>query len=120
MTENLKKPTGENSEYLDIVLTSVRLHVNKPRKPMLIARSIEKTIRTGKPCKFFGERRPAFQKNGKPQSLFKVSSLAPLQELARKTGKQIRIHLPVGGIPVYLAKDTLEVAEKKKRKLQKH
>lgn len=110
-----KAPSAQtNGEYIDIVLTGVKLHAAKPRKPALMAQSIERTMHTRKPDKFFGERIRPLDKNGQPQKRIKIANIGPLQELARRTGKQIRIHFPERGIPVYFAKDALEVADNKK------
>ena len=119
MPAHQEKSAGGDSKYIDIVLTSVKLQPAKPRKPVLMAKSIERTLRTGKSGKFFGERFRPLDKHGEPQKRIKITNIGPLQELARRTGKQIRVHLPVGGIPVYFAKDALEVADKKKGKRRK-
>lgn len=112
---NTPPPNG----YLDIILTDVKLHATKPRKPTLMARAIERTMHNRKPGRFFGKRVQALNKDGKPQAEFKIADLEPLEELARKTGKQIRILMPKGGIPIYLSKDAEELVEAHQRKKKK-
>lgn len=115
MPAQQNKPSNAESEYIDIVLTGVKLHTAKPRKPVLMAESIKRKMHGRKPGKFFGERFRPLDKNGEPQTKIRIANIGPLQELARKTGKQIRIHLPPGGAPIYFADDVKTDKEKRKR-----
>lgn len=114
-SDNQAPPNG----YLDIILTDVKLHATKPRKPTLMAQALERTMHNHKPGRFFGKRMPALDKNGELPTRFKISDLEPLEELARKTGKQLRIIMPPGGIPIYLSKDGEELVEAHQRRKEK-
>ena len=116
MSEHQNKPAEADSEYIDIVLTGVKLHAAKPRKPVLMAESMIRTMKNHKPGKFFGERFRPLDKNGEPQTKIKIADIEPLQELARKTGKQIRIHLPPGGAPIYFSDDVLMTNKKRRQR----
>lgn len=109
------------TEYYDVVLTDIQLHVQKMSSPAPLVRAIEKTIHAGKP------RGRAYGKvDGADEKARTIHFTIPLEEKiqtgineAMIQGKKIRFLVPKTGLPIYAGKDTLEKIEADNRKKNK-
>lgn len=99
------------SKYLDIVLTDIRLHAQKPAHPKPADRVLRKSVKTGKEQRV---HRPLDKSsiNAKTKTfdvtILREDEIQRLQSLAAKRGKQLRLIMPKGGLNLYLAPDGFE------------
>ena len=112
---NQKKKT----EYYDVLLTDVQMHVTEPRKPLSWYRAILKSLRSKKAGRFFTKDFSIIKKDKafESRARFPISEQVRKQiEEAQKSGKKIRLWVPKKGIPVYLGKDAIEFLKSKRGK----
>jgi len=103
--------TERQTEYHDVLLTDIQMHVVEPRKPLPWYRTILKSFRNKKPGRFFTKDFSMIKKD----KTFEARVSFPLpeeirkqMEEAQKSGKKIRLWMPKNGIPVYPGKDVIE------------
>ena len=104
-------------EYVDIYITDVQLHTVLPQRPKSVWRIIEKAIHSKKEQRAYTADTKFV--DGKSHFTFNDSGIEEAIRKAHAEGKEIRIHKPEGGIPVYLGKDAEEFAKARERKAQK-
>ena len=110
---------NDDSEYYDIILTDIALHMTKPQNPTPWYRAMRKAIKNKKPGRYYIGLQPS-KHNGKIEiNLFDLLRQDPKfkeqEKIAKKLGKEIRIYIPPN-LPIYAGKDTLEKIEAEKRK----
>lgn len=100
----------------DIVLTDIQLHCHKHRKPNSVFRNIFRSVRNGNPGRFHGKK-ISVNENGEFEVFIPYSSEDRDRiRKARQEGAEIRIVLPIEGIPVRLGSDTIEYLSAKRKK----
>lgn len=102
----------------EVILTDIQLHIVKPRKPLTPARAIEKSLRNGKPGRFYSKNiTPTPAEPGAFEFSIPLSEdMLKLKEKLEKEGKEVRFSLPTGGLNIYAGKDTIEFIEAQKKK----
>ncbi len=101
----------KQTEYHDVFLTDIQIHVAKPRKPFSWYRVILKSLRNEKPGRFFTKDFSIIRKNSTFETRFRFPLPEEIKkqiEKARKSGKKIRLWMPKDGISVYPGKDVIE------------
>ncbi len=108
-----------NLKYYDIVLTDLKLHVLKARKPKSFGYQMHRSLRTGKP----GRARNHVNQISDEQDSdsFEISfplgeEILSAQQEAARQGKKLRILFPKDGIPIFAGEDTQEYILSKKKK----
>lgn len=98
------------AEYMDVILTDMRLHAQKPTHPKSADRVIQKAKKSKKAQRFY---RPLPKNIDSKAGSFEFTLLSEkellaLEEMAHKQGKKLRINVPKEGMNVYLSEDALE------------
>lgn len=111
--------TEKQTEYHDVFLTDIQMHVVKTRKPLPWYRAILKSFRNKKPGRFFTKDFSIIKKDKTFEA--KISFPLPEEirkqmEEAQKSGKKIRLWVPKNGIPVYPGKDIIEFLKSRRGK----
>lgn len=112
---------NEKNKYYDVYITDFKIHSTVPRKPTPWYRAIFKSRRNQKPGRFYAEGF-SVKNNNFQIDLFTMLESDPnfqkYAEIAKKTGKEIRLVFPKKGVPVFLAKDAIEKVKaiRKKRR----
>lgn len=82
----------EDSEYLTLLITDIKLHIIKPRKPNKLSRQIQKSLNNGVPFRAYHSQQP---KLGKDHTFTiqladeKADFVKGVQGVFRITNKQI-------------------------------
>lgn len=108
----------KQTEYHDVFLTDIQMHVVEPRKPTPWYRAILKSVRNKKPGRFF-TKNITRNKDGTFTVTFSTPPELKRQiEGAEKSGKKIRLFIPKDGLLIYPSKDVIEKlkAERKKHR----
>jgi hypothetical protein len=93
----------DTPDYYDIVLTDIRYHCTKPRKPHTFLRSVLRMFHSGRPS----SRAHGTNISRSPEGQFKLS--LPIGSLPpAAAGKILRVWVPCGGIPCYWGDDILQ------------
>lgn len=111
MTENKKK-------VVYIELADIQLHTIKPRNPKPGLAHVLKAIKTGKPTRAYSSNIQMV--NNKMQFTLDLTKNNPelikrIQKLQAE-GKEVKLVLPEGGIPIYLGDDLVERIESEIKK----
>lgn len=92
------------TEYVDVILTDIQLHRQKPTNPKPMAEVFHKASLNGKPGRAYGTDVKA-----NPDGTFTMAlPLYGKLKKAAESGKQLRFHMPKDGLPIYLGQDALE------------
>ena len=107
-----EKPT----EYHDVILTDIKLHTVKARKPVSWYRAIWRSFKKNLPGRFYSSN-IQIKKDGAFKFGFPLSpNLQREKEIAEKAGKKFRIFMHKGGVPVYFGPDAIEHIKAQKKK----
>ena len=111
----MEKPVRK---IVNICLTDVQAHVIKHRKPLSVTRAIDKSLRNGRPGRFYTNNitvtpiGPATLRFSMPLT----EDMRKLKEKYEKEGKEVRFVLPPDGLNLYASKDLIEFIEAQKKK----
>jgi hypothetical protein len=123
---------AEEKKHFGIFVTDVQAHVTKMNNPTPWYRAILKSFTNKKLGRIYSNQKIKFSDWKTENGVTKVHFSMPLPdgwkekiEEMKKQGKEFKIFLPDGGIPIYASKDTMEFINAKKnnwakRILQKH
>lgn len=107
--------TQTKTEYLDVMLTDIQLHVTQHSHPRPFDRQLAKSLRNGKPGRVYNQLPPPTtmsaedHKNGRFKiNLMGIPEIERAALEAKKQGKKLRILVPSTGLNVYAGKDTVE------------
>ncbi len=111
------------TQYLDIILTDIQLHVTHHSNPKPFDRQLAKSLRNGQPGRVYNHLpSPSTlseedHKNGRFQiNLIGIPEIERAAREAQKQGKKLRILIPSTGLNIYAGKDTEEFIEAQKRR----
>lgn len=106
-------------KIVNILLTDIQLHVIKHRKPVSPARAIEKSLRNGRPGRFYckGIAPAPAETSAFEFSIPLTEDMQKLKEKYEREGKTVHFLMPKEGIKLFLGKDSIDFikAQKKKR-----
>ena len=103
-----------SEDTVDIILTDLSLHAQKPSKPTSLVRNYAKHLKGGKPRRTYGGIRAVADSTYEMDINFNEQEVVDL--LAKHGKRMLRIYLPTTGLPVNMAEDALEKIESLKRK----
>lgn len=95
-------------EYYDIILTDIRFHIAKKRKPLHWYRAMMKSIHNKRLGRFYVNKAKPNQDGTFGFELSLPEEIQTQISNAQLAGKKIRILMPKDGIPIYPGGDTLE------------
>ena len=109
-------PTGSYipiEDSIDIILTDISLHAQKPSKPTSLVRNMAKQLKGGKPRRSYSHIKPVADNTYEVGINFKEDEIIEL--LAKNKKRMLRVYVPTTGLPVHMAEDALEKLESLKR-----
>ena len=111
--------TKKDIQYEDVFLTHIELHVKKFRNKSWI-HTIMKSIQNKKPGVFHGKPTITKITDNIYTSAMPIPPDTQAQiDRAKKDGKELRFHVPKGGLPIYPGKDMIEFLEAHKKIIHK-
>jgi hypothetical protein len=100
-------PANQPTEFYDIILTDIQLHVQKTCNTRSLYRAAVKSIRNKKPGRAYTSA-IKMMPDGRFQIRFDSPDMQKQIAAAERAGKTIRFLIPRGGLPVFVGKDTIE------------
>ncbi len=101
-------------DTIDIILTDMNLHAQKPSKPASLVRNYAKQLNGGKPRRTYSSIQSVADSTYQMDLGFDEQEVLDL--LAKQGKRMLRIYVPTNGLPVHMAEDALEKIESLKRK----
>ena len=98
---------------IDIILTDINLHAQKPSKPTSLVRNMAKQLKGGKTRRSYSHIKPVANNTYEVGINFKEDEIIKL--LAKNKKRMLRVYVPTTGLPVHMAEDALEKLESLKR-----
>jgi len=116
ITKRRVVPAGSyipSEDSIDIILTDINLHAQKPSKPSSLVRNMAKQLKSGKPRRSYSHIRPVADNTYEVGINFNEQEVIEL--LAKNKKRMLRVYVPTTGLPVHMAEDALEKLESLKR-----
>lgn len=101
-------------DALDIFITDLEFHAQKPNNPKSLVENYAKHLRGGKPKRTFGGVRVL--ENGRIEVSLDFDEAQVLDILAKSDKSKLRIYMPTQKLPTKMSEDALEKIESLKRK----
>ena len=103
-----------SEDTIDIILTDMALHAQKPSKPASLVRNYAKQLNGGIPRRTYRSIQNVADSTYQMDLGFNEQEVLDL--LAKHDKRMLRIYVPTNGLPVHMAEDALEKIESLKRK----
>ena len=102
-----------SEDTIDIVLTDMALHAQKPSKPASLIRNYAKQLNGGKSRRTYSSIQSVADNTYEMD--LGLNEQEVLDLLAKHSKRMLRIYVPTTGLPVHMAEDALEKIESLKR-----
>ena len=102
-----------SDDTIDIILTDMNLHAQKPSNPTSLVRNMAKQLRGGRLRRTYGHIRPVADNTYEMGINFDEDEVIEL--LTKNKKRMLRVYVPTTGLPVHMAEDALEKIESLKR-----
>ncbi len=109
----------KNKKYVDIILTDIKFHIAKPRKPLSPERAITKSLRNKKPGRIIKRNIPVTKDGIIQLPILENNEIKEIKEKYEKEGKTVRFFMPKKGLDMFIDKNTSEYIKARKKKLTK-